>query len=516
MGFEREKEAVMKEQTRKALAHVNETLTKAALYNNAAGLLNFDLETLCPEKAMDYESEMIAELGNVSFRLQKDPAFIADAEALYENRDELGAVDQRLAVLLHRSYLETKNITPQMDHEASLIFSKGYTDWLAAKKAADYSIFLPTFKKVRETQLALLSSRDEHKKTPYDDMFDDFEKGVTSDDLDEWFGAFKERIMPLFERIRKSPKVIRTDFLSRPVTDAQQKEFTEFILHLMQFDLSRGAYSTTEHPFTSGYGPDDARITTKYIQDSFTSSMYTVLHEGGHALFEQRQPREDYEHHIEESMSMGMHESVSRFYENRIGRSRAFCRMIFPDIQRIFAGTFDDVTADEFYEAVNKVTPSLIRTDADEFTYVFHIIIRYELEKQLVSGELSLEKAPEAWNAKYQEYLGVTPPTAREGILQDVHWASGFGYFPTYAIGNFYNAMYYNRMAQDLNIDKVVGSGDFKTLDEWMEQHVFAKANRLDPKDWIRDITGRDFTPNDFFDYLEDKYTELYQLSAAG
>ena len=180
--------------------------------------------------------------------------------------------------------------------------------------------------------------------------------------------------------------------------------------------------------------------------------------------------------------------------------------------KKIFPGLLDDVSKRELYEAVNIVQPSLIRTEADEFTYTFHIIIRYEIEKMAVNGKVSIEDLPRIWNDKYEEYLGIRPSCDREGVLQDVHWASGFGYFPTYAIGNMYNAMYYNRMKNELDIDALLRSGDFGTINGWMEKNVFAKANLLAPSDWITDITGRAFTPVDFLDYLEDKYSELYEL----
>ena len=209
---------------------------------------------------------------------------------------------------------------------------------------------------------------------------------------------------------------------------------------------------------------------------------------------------------------MGQHESVSRFYENRIGRSEGFAHFLYPKACEMFPEALEGVSEKEFYEALNVVRPSLIRTEADEFTYTFHIIIRYEIEKALFAGEIKVEDIPAMWNRKYQEYLGVCPATDREGVLQDVHWTSGFGYFPTYAIGNFYNAMYYNRMKQEVNVDAAIREGNFEPVNSWMIGHVFAKADRLSPRDWIKDITGRDFTPVDFLDYLEEKYSGIYEL----
>ena len=330
--------------------------------------------------------------------------------------------------------------------------------------------------------------------------------------LDEAFGACKERLIPLLEKIRKSPKKIRTDFLSRRVEDEQQAKMVKWLLTQMGFNFNRGAFTTSEHPFTAGMGRFDTRITTHYYPTRFLSSMYSTIHEGGHALFDQNQPQENHDHFIIGGKTLGMHESVSRFYENRIGRSEAFVHFVYPKVCEVFPQVMADVSEREFYEAVNAVSPSLIRTEADEFTYTFHIIIRYEIEKALFAGEITVEDIPALWNRKYQEYLGMCPSSDREGALQDVHWTSGFGYFPTYAIGNFYNAMYYNRLKEEVDVNAAIREGNFAPLNDWMIGHVFSKADRLSPKEWIKDITGREFTPVDFLDYLEAKYSELYGL----
>ena len=259
-------------------------------------------------------------------------------------------------------------------------------------------------------------------------------------------------------------------------------------------------------------GRYDARVTTHYYPDQFASSMYSIIHEGGHALFEQNQPQADHDYFLTDGKTLGMHESVSRFYENRIGRSRSFVHFIYPQVCEAFPQVMGDVTEEEFYAALNVVEPSLIRTEADEFTYTFHIIIRYEIEKALFSGQAKVEDIRELWNRKYEQYLGIRPATDRDGVLQDVHWTSGFGYFPTYAVGNFYNAMYYNRMKEEIPVETSIAAGDFGPVNRWMTDHVFAKADLLPPQEWIRDITGRDFTPDDFLDYLEDKYAAIYQL----
>ena len=502
---------------------VHSTLKTAQKYEHAVHVMNFDMETLCPSEGMEEEGETIAFLSTEAYKLLKTEAFIEAAEYLYEHRfgsgdemqpgeDALTEEDRILAENLHRDYAKTKNITPEMNHEFTLVFNKAYIDWLNAKNAADYSVFAPSLAKVREVNLKDVSLREEKAETAYDSLLDDYERGMRSADLDEAFGKCKERLIPMLEKIGKSKKVIRTDFLHRTVTDEQQRLLAQYLLETIGYDFGRGAFTTTEHPFTDDLAKNDVRVTTHYYPDMFYSNLYSIVHEGGHALFGQLQPYEHHEKMIANSMTLGMHESVSRFYENRIGRSRAFIDLIYPKMKEIFPGLLTDVSAEELYEAMNLVQPSLIRTEADEFTYTFHIIIRYEIEKMIVNGGARIEDLPQIWNGKYRDYLGITPQNDRDGILQDVHWSGGFGYFPTYALGNMYNAMYYNRLKEEIAVDRVVRDGDFKTLNGWMADHVFAKANLLAPKEWIREITGRDFTPDDFLDYLEEKYGELYAL----
>lgn len=496
------------------LEYVRQVLATAEQYDHAVNVLMYDQETICPIEGMEEQGDVMAFLSNQSYKLIKEPAFIEAAEYLYEHRDALEEFDRAMAEQLHRSYLQTKNVTPELQHEFSLVYNRAFVNWSKAREAADYSLFAPSLHEVTDVNHRMIELRgaDAAGNTPYDALIDEYERGMTSDVLDEAFGACKERLLPLLEKIKKSPKKIRTDFLSRPVDKERQAKMAEWLLHQMRFNFNRGAFTTSEHPFTAGLGRYDTRVTTHYYPDQFLASMYSIIHEGGHALFDQNQPAENHDHFITGGKTMGMHESVSRFYENRIGRSESFAHFVYPKTCELFPDAMEGVTEKEFYEGLNVVSPTLIRTEADEFTYTFHIIIRYEIEKALFAGEIKVEDIPALWNRKYQEYLGICPATDREGVLQDVHWASGFGYFPTYAIGNFYNAMYYNRMKEEVAVDEAIREGNFEPVNKWMIEHVFAKADRLSPQEWIKDITGRAFTPVDFLDYLEEKYSKIYEL----
>ena len=503
----------MNQITQEKLDFVKKIEKEAAIYGHAAAVLSYDQETICPAKGMEEQGEVTAFMQNQAFKLKKDEKFIEAAEYLYEHIDELDEFDQAMAKQLHRSYIKSKNITPEKQMELSLIYNKAFVDWSNARSASDFSMFKESLEKVRDVNkeiVALITDRT--TKTVYDELLDDYERGISSEKIDECFEACKERLIPLLKKIMSSKKQIRRDFMSIEVTDEQQAKMAKWLLETMNFDLTRGAFTTSEHPFTSGLGRDDTRVTTHYYPTNFSGSIYSIVHEGGHALFDSLQPRENYDHFITEGKTMGMHESVSRMYENRIGRSKEFVHLIYPKVCEIFPQVMDGVSENELYEALNIVEPSLIRTEADELTYTFHIIIRYEIEKELIDGNLSIDDVPKLWNEKYKEYLGIEPETDRDGVLQDVHWTFGFGYFPAYAIGNMYNAIYYNRMKQEIDLNSLVSKGDFATINNWMSENVFKKADRLSPSEWLKDITGKDLSADDFLDYLEEKYTELYEL----
>lgn len=494
----------------KKLEIVHSILEEAERYEHACRIIGYDQQTICPSEALEAQGETAAFLSNRAFLLTKSKKFIDAAESLYENRGSLGKRERVLVEGLHRDYLRKKNVSAALDREFSRTFNKAFVDWLEAKGKSDFSLFAGSLEKVRQVNLKQIALMENAKTDPYDNLLELYERGMTSKDLDKCFDACKERLVPMLRKIRQSKKKIRSDFLSRPVPESAERKMAEYLLKTIGFDFSRGAFTVSEHPFTDCLAKDDVRVTTHYYGNMFYSNMFSIIHEGGHALFEQNQPKEDFLAHIAGCKTLGQHESVSRFYENRIGRSKAFIHLIFKKSREIFPTVFDGVTEKQFYEAMNMVTPSLVRTEADEFTYTFHIIIRYEIERMLVNEKIDVRDLPKIWNDKYEEYLGVRPSNDREGVLQDVHWTSGFGYFPTYALGNMYNAMYYNRMCGELDVEALILSGDFAQINNWMKENVWKEANLLDAKSWIRKITGRNFTADDFLDYIEKKYGELY------
>ena len=497
---------------------LKEGLRRAENYRAAASYLNFDMATIAPKNTKPYEGELIAFLENEGLKARKDPAFVSALLDAVRDADSLDEWERTMVLLAYRAYRMEKNISEEEAYSFSLQEQQAFIDWEKAKENADFSLFSNSLKSVIENNKKRASLREldgaekEILKSDYDRLLDTFERGMTTEMIDPLFEEAKKRIVSLLDRIKKSKKKIRRDFLERKVPIDKQKEISKMLQSLLHVDTTRSLISESKHAFTDRMAHDDVRITTHYFENNFLSNIYSVMHESGHLMFDMMQPKENHEYFITDGKTLGMHESVSRFYENRIGRSESFIRLLYPRLMELIPEVLSDVSERELYEGVNIVEPSLIRTEADEVTYSLHIIIRYELEKKLIAGELSVEELPNAWNEKYKELLGVVPTNDAEGVLQDVHWSSDFGYFPTYAIGNFYNSMYYNEMAKDFDIGEAVRSDNIERINAWMTEHVFKKADRLTPAEWIYDITGRTLTPLDFLDHLDEKYGEIYGL----
>ena len=480
-------------------------------YEHALGIMSFDFETSVPKKAMELEGDTMSFFSNESFKIEKSKSFEKLVIDLYNEKDSLDYLDQVLVNNLYEDYMKTKNMTPKMELAMSKIYNKAYIDWLKAKEQKKYKLFVKSFKKVIEISKKEIEIRDNRLDDLYDNMLNDCEKGILQKELDVFFDDLKKGLIELINKIKNSKKVIRTDFLGRNVPIYKQEAFSRYLLELNGFDFDRGYLSTTEHPFTSSIAKDDARVTTHYHEDMVLSNIYSIIHEGGHAIFMQNEPADDHEHFINDNITNGMHESVSRFFENVIGRSKAYTHLIYPKFIETFP-EFSDVSEEELYEAINVVEPSLIRTEADEVTYGLHIVIRYEMEKKLCSGEIDVNDANKEWNRLYKEYLGISPKNDSEGILQDVHWTGGFGYFPSYAIGNAYNAMYLKEFKKEYDFDCVVSKGDFNTINNWLKEHIFKEANHLEPKEWIKAITNKELNAQDFLDYLNEKYSKIYNF----
>ena len=494
------------------LKRLKEILALLKKYEHALGIMYFDFETIVPKDAREEEAEILDFFSNEHFKISSSDEMKELTQYLYDNKDQIeDPLDVSLINKLYDKYQKIKNITPEFDLKMSNIFSRSYNTWLKAKEAKDYNLFKDVFKEVIDIEKEAVGYRENKLPNYYDNLLNDCEEGLLQEDLDPFFKELKEGLIDLINRIKNSKHVIRRDFLNRKVPIHKQELFSKYLLELNGYNFNKGVLSTTEHPFTSDIAKNDARVTTHYHEDMVLSNIYSIIHEGGHAILMQNEREEDYEHFINDYVTNGMHESVSRFYENIIGRSKEYVHLIYPKFIEIF-DEFKDISEQELYEAINIVEPSLIRTEADEVTYGLHIIIRYEMEKMICNNQIQVEDIPAMWNKLYKDYLGVDVPNDAEGVLQDVHWTSGFGYFPSYAIGNCYNAMYLKRLEKELPFKELILKGDFKTINLWMKDNVFIHANVLTPKEWIKELTGESLSPKAFLEYLNNKYKEIYKL----
>ena len=488
-------------------------LDELEAYYRVIGKVSFDMECCAPPEGMEKAGEDMAVLGKQIHAMTHDPEYVQLLCELHDDPEGLTPVQKKAVEHLYDDYAKIKNISPELNYEMDMAASHSYSDWLTAKKENDFTKFRDSLAALVKYQRLTIDLRDEHPEGYYNTCLDDNEKGGSEAQLDAFFAALKARIIPLVRRIQTEGKPIREDFMHRPVAISKQEEFSRWLLELEGLRKTALVLMTTEHPFTTNFGPKDVRVTTHYYEENFISSIFSTLHEGGHALFMQNEPEEIYANHCSDNMTNGMHETISRFFENLVGRSEGFVHYFYPKLLEVTGDTFADVTERELYEAVNVARPSLIRTEADELTYCLHIMVRYELEKAFINGAITVDEIPALWNAKYREYLGIDVPDDTRGCLQDVHWTGyGFGYFPSYALGNAYGAQILHTMKQELDFDACMRAGDLKTVGAWLKEHVFSIASLTTPDEWIRAITGESLNPKYYLDYLEDKYSAVYGL----
>ena len=332
---------------------------------------------------------------------------------------------------------------------------------------------------------------------------------MDTEKLDKFFGELRKEIVPLLKKIMDKSRGEDFELLHKKIDIAEQKKFNRFLGEYLGFDFERGITAESEHPFTLNLDKNDVRLTTKYIEDQPFSAVFSTIHETGHGIYEQQIGDDLQGTTLASGGSMGLHESQSRFYENIIGRSLPFWKGIYKRETEFVKG----IDIDELYRAVNKVEPSFIRTEADELTYSLHIMIRYEIEKGIINGELSIDELPEIWNKKMEEYLGVVPSNDSEGVLQDVHWACGLiGYFPSYALGNVYAAQLYHKMKEDMDVDVLLEAGKLDRIKGWLRDRIHIYGKLRETNELIKEITGEELEPKYYIEYLKEKYSKIYNL----
>ena len=494
------------------LSEFKEYVTKIEYLNSAMAVLSWDAMVNTPSKGKAYRGEILGFLSGEYYKLITDDKVKVFID-YFNNESNLDDITNAMVKKIEKSYNEIKKIPEDFYIQYTVDASISSAAWEEAKNANDFSIFKPHLEKMVDYKKKFVDylSFEENK---YDTLLDMYEPGITVKKLDEVFSEVRDAIVMLLKKIETSDVSIQTDFFTKYFSKNDQEEFSKFILSKLEYDfISRGRIDESEHPFTTDFGKDDVRITTHYYENDFRSAMFGCIHEGGHAIYEQDISKDLMGTGLAEGTSMGIHESQSRFYENILGRSKEFWSYFYPEARKKFP-QFESITLDQFYKAINKVEPSLIRIEADELTYSLHVIIRYELEKMLINDELKVEDLPAAWNKKYKDYLGVEPSSDADGVLQDMHWSDGsFGYFPSYALGNLYGAQMVKIMEKDIpNLYTQISQGNFSDIHNWLKENVHKHGAVYKPAELIKKITGEELKSEYFINYLNKKYSEIYNL----
>ncbi len=499
------------ESVSEAIAALKKLQQTQSAYNHALGVLYLDATTAAPRDTWEGRGRTMEIMSEITYNLTADPANGELIAYLEEHAGELDPQTRREVEVFRKSYDQIHRI-PQEEYVAfQVLLNDAQNVWQGAKNNDDFASFAPYLEKIVDYNRKFAGYYDA-SKAPYDALLNEYEEGMTMETLDAFFAQLRKTIVPLLARVQKA-EPIRDDFLFRHYPVEVQRKFSDYLMEIMGLDRSHCGIAETEHPYTTNFNNKDVRITTHYHEDNLVSSMFSVIHEGGHALYELGADDCYNYTFLSGGVSMGIHESQSRFYENIIGRSPAFIHAIFPKVKAFFPEQLADVTEEEFYRAVNKAQPSLIRTEADDLSYALHVMVRYEIEKQLIGGTLSVQAVPAEWNRLYKEYLGIDVPNDREGCLQDSHWSGGsLGYFPSYALGSAYGAQMLSKMEEDLgDVWTDVANGDLSKVTGWLKEKIHRHASFKKPGALFREVCGT-FDAKYYTDYLTEKYTQLCKL----
>lgn len=487
-----------------------EHILKQKAYGYVMNVIGWDSATEAPKGAFQRRSEMVGIISGELFKLNTSKEYQEVVNGLFEQIKDLDDHLQR----------EVKKAKKQLDKilkipEAEFVdYNKlvGLSQrlWEDAKANNDFEMFKPNLEKIVDYNIKFAKYYDDSKH-PYNIMLDGFEEGMTMKEYDVFFEALKTDLVPFVKEVLNSGKTLNDAFASKLYDRDQQKVFAEYLVDVFHFDRDGGLMKESVHPFTWNTHPSDVRLTTRYLEDLVFSSVLAAIHELGHALYEQQVDEKFNDTLLNGGTSMGVHESQSRFYENVIGRSKEFWSVHYPKFQELFPNETKGVSLDDFHEAINKVEASFIRVEADELTYPLHIMVRYEIERQLMNNEIKVEDLPEIWNNKMVEYLGIEPKDNAEGVLQDVHWSAGlFGYFPTYALGTAYAAQFYNTMKKEMNVLEAVKENKINLINVWLKEKIHKYGSSKNPKELLLEVTGEEFNPKYYVEYLKEKFSKLY------
>ena len=484
--------------------------TKAA-YDHAMNLISLDATTAAPSESWEGRGRTMEVLSRVIYDLETNPDVGKWLQVLEDQQESLTPVQKRQVQVIRKNHDLTNKIPAEEYIAYNVLLNDAQSIWEKAKNNDDFDSFAPYLERIVNYNRKFAGYYNPDL-VPYDALLNEYEEGMTMEILDAFFTQLRQTIVPLVAKIQESEQ-IDDSFLHQSYPIEKQKAFSGYLMEVMNLDHRYCSLTESEHPFTLNFNNKDVRITTHYHEENFTFSMFSVIHEGGHALYELGGDDCYNYTSLYGGVSMGIHESQSRFYENLIGRSEAFIHAIFPKVKELFPEQLTGVDENMFYRAVNKAVPSLIRTEADELTYANHVMVRYEIEKQLIAGTLEVKDVPAEWNRLYKEYLGIDVPNNKMGCLQDSHWSGGaIGYFPSYALGSAYGVQMLHKMQEDLgDIYADVAMGDLTKVTAWLREHIHRHGSFKMPGALFEEVCGK-FDARFFTDYLTQKFSNLYNL----
>ncbi|MDD3806478.1 MAG: carboxypeptidase M32 [Candidatus Marinimicrobia bacterium] len=493
-------------------------LKKHAKAESVQALVQWDQETYMPEGAGEFKSEQLAWLSALVHEMHTGEPFkkvlekvvnLYTGDVLNSNADK---EEKRLLYLIWKDYHYASVLPRSFVEDFSFLTSQSQQVWAKARANNDFKLFLPYLEKIVD-MCKKQADYYGYKTTPYDALMEQYEPGVTTQQVESLFSELKSGLLELLDKIKNSNEKLDDHLLKESFDTAHQWAFGLEVIEKMGFDMTKGRQDRSAHPFTTGFHPTDVRITTRVYENDMKSAFFSTVHEAGHALYEQGLPVEHFGTPFGQAASYGIHESQSRLWENMIAKSLPFWHYFYPRLKEYFP-ILQKTSVEAFYKMINMVKPSLIRIDADEVTYSLHIMLRFEIEKMLINEELNVSELPDLWNAKMKEYFDLTPPDDKMGVMQDVHWSMGsIGYFPSYALGNLYAAQFLKKAVADIpGFWETIQMGEFAIFLQWLREKIHVQGRRYNPLDLVSSVTGQKLSPKPFLQYLNTKYHEIYKL----
>jgi len=489
-------------------------IREIAMLESCAAVLYWDERTQMPREGGEHRAAQVSLLAGMEHEKFTEP-FIGELLEQIEGTDLVKDAESVEAVNvreLRRTYDKETKLPKELVEEISRVTTLAQGEWVTARKKSDFKHFLPWLEKVLELETRKAEAYG-YKGEPYNALLDNYEPSATVDEIAKVFEELRVDLVELVGKINDAPNKPDHTIVERIYPVEKQQLFGEMVAQAMGFSFSAGRLDITTHPFATGIGPGDTRITTRYNAHRLNDALFGIMHEAGHGLYEMGIDKlKHFGTPMGESISLGIHESQSRMWENQVGRSKAFWTYFFPQAKRIFRDALDGVTLDQFYAAVNYVTPSYIRVEADEATYNLHILLRFELERAMLTGDLKPADLAGEWNSRFKKYFGIDVDKDSNGVLQDVHWSAGLiGYFPTYTLGNLYSAQFFAQAQQDIpDLKAQFESGNYSGLLNWLRENIHHHGQRYRAKDLVQRVTGKPLSHKPLVDYMNKKYGEIY------